>query len=132
MFLTAQCYLNCTFFFLSFLHLPPICLNPNIKVVELTSIGQCITLALLVLLYNMELFCVGILQRNPNLVRRAEERCGVEHLHMDMVVNMSRAGHLNTLIHNVCKEAHEGFYTQTVDTKHWLDKGKFGFHSDAL
>uniref|UniRef100_A0A8C7W400 Out at first protein homolog n=1 Tax=Oncorhynchus mykiss TaxID=8022 RepID=A0A8C7W400_ONCMY len=70
-------------------------------------------------------------QRNPNLVRRAEERCGVEHLHMDMVVNMSRAGHLNTLIHNVCKEAHEGFYTQTVDTKHWLDKGKFGFHSNT-
>ncbi|XP_031663540.1 out at first protein homolog [Oncorhynchus kisutch] len=66
-------------------------------------------------------------QRNPNLVRRAEERCGVEHLHMDMVVNMSRAGHLNTLIHNVCKEAHEGSYTQTVDTKHWLDKEAIEF-----
>jgi hypothetical protein len=32
----------------------------------------------------------------------------------------------------VCKEAHEGFYTRTADTKHWLDKGEFGFHSDAL
>uniref|UniRef100_A0A4W5QJG3 Out at first protein homolog n=1 Tax=Hucho hucho TaxID=62062 RepID=A0A4W5QJG3_9TELE len=37
----------------------------------------------------------------------------------------NRAGHLNTLIHNMCKEAHEGVYTQTADTKHWLDKGKF-------
>lgn len=65
MFPTAQCYVNCTFFFLSFLHVPPICFNPNIKVVELTSIAQFIILALLVLLYNMELFCVGILQKNP-------------------------------------------------------------------
>lgn len=56
----------------------------------------------------------------------------MEHLHMDMAVNVSHAGHLYTLIHNLCKEAHEGFYTRTADTKHWLDKGEFGFHSDAL
>ncbi|XP_045080475.1 out at first protein homolog isoform X1 [Coregonus clupeaformis] len=62
-------------------------------------------------------------QKNPHLVHMAEERRGVEHLHMDMVVNVSRTGHLNTLIHNLCKEAHEGFYTRTADTKHWLDEG---------
>ncbi|CAB1316672.1 unnamed protein product [Coregonus sp. 'balchen'] len=62
-------------------------------------------------------------QKNPHLVHMAEERRGVEHLHMDMVVNVSRTGHLNTHIHNLCKEAHEGFYTRTADTKHWLDEG---------
>ncbi|XP_029546508.1 out at first protein homolog isoform X2 [Salmo trutta] len=62
-------------------------------------------------------------QKNPHLVRTAEEKRGVEHLHMDMAVNVSHAGHLYTLIHNLCKEAHEGFYTRTADTKHWLDKG---------
>ncbi|XP_045080477.1 out at first protein homolog isoform X3 [Coregonus clupeaformis] len=62
-------------------------------------------------------------RKNPHLVHMAEERRGVEHLHMDMVVNVSRTGHLNTLIHNLCKEAHEGFYTRTADTKHWLDEG---------
>uniref|UniRef100_A0A674D087 Out at first protein homolog n=1 Tax=Salmo trutta TaxID=8032 RepID=A0A674D087_SALTR len=55
--------------------------------------------------------------------RQVRQRRGVEHIHMDMVVNMSRAGHLNTLIHNVCKEAHGGFYTRTGDTNHWLDEG---------
>ncbi|XP_038844930.1 out at first protein homolog isoform X1 [Salvelinus namaycush] len=70
-----------------------------------------------------QLFCDGILQKNPHLVRTAEEKRGEEHLHMDMAVNVSHAGHLNTLIHNVCKEAHEGFYTRAADTKHWLDKG---------
>eukprot|EP00063_Salmo_salar_P017675 XP_013992510.1 PREDICTED: out at first protein homolog isoform X2 [Salmo salar] len=68
-------------------------------------------------------FMARLRQKNPHLVRTAEEKRGVEHLHMDMAVNVSHAGHLYTLIHNLCKEAHEGFYTRTADTKHWLDKG---------
>ncbi|XP_010868617.1 out at first protein homolog isoform X2 [Esox lucius] len=62
---------------------------------------------------------VHLRQKNPHLVRTAEERRGLEHLHMDMAVNVSHAGHLNTLIHNVCQGAHEGFYIRKSD---WLDK----------
>ncbi|KAJ7996855.1 hypothetical protein DPEC_G00222850 [Dallia pectoralis] len=62
---------------------------------------------------------VHLRQKNPHLVRTAEERRGLEHLHMDMAVNMSRAGHLDTLIHSVCKGAYQGFYARKSD---WLDK----------
>lgn len=62
-------------------------------------------------------------QKNPHLVRTPEEKHGVEHLQMDLAVNLSQSGQLNTNIFEVCKEAHEGVYTRTIDIKHWFNKG---------
>ncbi|KAL0994609.1 hypothetical protein UPYG_G00124800 [Umbra pygmaea] len=63
---------------------------------------------------------VHLRQKNPHLVRMAEEQRGVEHLHMDTVVNVSHAGLLSTVINSVCHQAHQGFYTRKSDL---LDKG---------
>ncbi|XP_067113764.1 out at first protein homolog [Osmerus mordax] len=63
-------------------------------------------------------------QNNPHLVRTAEEKRGVEYLQMDLAVNLSQTGHLDTNFHDMCKEAHEGVYTRTVDVKHWFSKGR--------
>lgn len=63
-------------------------------------------------------------QKNPQAIRLAEERRGLEQLTMSAAVNLSRAWQLSAHIHNMCSEAHEAIYTREADVKHWLDKGQ--------
>lgn len=65
-------------------------------------------------------------QKNPHVVRSAEEVYGVERLSMNAVVNMSISWHLSTHIRNVCREAQDLVYTREQDVKHWLDRGVEG------
>uniref|UniRef100_A0A3Q3WTU5 Out at first protein homolog n=1 Tax=Mola mola TaxID=94237 RepID=A0A3Q3WTU5_MOLML len=61
-------------------------------------------------------------QKNPQAIRLAEERRGLEQLTMSVAVNLSRAWQLSSHIHNMCSEAREAIYTREADVKHWLDK----------
>lgn len=63
-------------------------------------------------------------QKNPQAIRSAEERRGLEQLTMSVAVNLSRAWQLSSHIHNMCSEAREAIYTREADVKHWLDKGQ--------
>lgn len=63
-------------------------------------------------------------QKNPQAIRLAEERRGLEQLTMNVAVNLSRALHLSSHIHNMCSEACEAIYTRESDVKHWLEKGR--------
>ncbi|XP_048045494.1 out at first protein homolog isoform X2 [Megalobrama amblycephala] len=65
-------------------------------------------------------------QKNPHVVRSAEERHGVERFTMNAVLNMSRSWYLSTHIRNVCRDARDLVYTRQQDVKHWLDKGVEG------
>ncbi|XP_032401249.1 out at first protein homolog [Xiphophorus hellerii] len=62
-------------------------------------------------------------QKNPHVIRLAEERKGLEQLTMSSAVNLSRAWQLSSHIHNMCSEAHEAIYTRESDVKYWLQKG---------
>lgn len=64
-------------------------------------------------------------QKNPQAIRLAEERKGLEQLTMSVAVNLSRAWQLSSHIHNMCSEAREAIYTREADVKHWLDKGQW-------
>ena len=64
------------------------------------------------------------LKKNPQAIRLAEERRGLEQLTMSTAVNLSRAGQLSSHVYNVCSEAREAIYTSQEDAKHWLDKGQ--------
>ncbi|KAM6970061.1 out at first protein homolog [Aplochiton taeniatus] len=70
-------------------------------------------------------------QKNPHLVRSAEEKHKVEHLLIDRMLNLSGAERLKPHVHSVCKEANEGVYTRTSDVTHWLENGEFGFPSSG-
>ena len=63
-------------------------------------------------------------KKNPQAIRLAEERRGLEQLTMSTAVNLSRAGQLSSHVYNVCSEAREAIYTSQEDAKHWLDKGQ--------
>lgn len=63
-------------------------------------------------------------QKNPQAIRLAEERRGLEQLTMSVAVNLSRAWQLSSHIHNMCSEAQEAIYTREADVKYWLDKGQ--------
>lgn len=63
-------------------------------------------------------------QKNPQAIRLAEERRGLEQLTMSVAVNLSRAWQLSSHIRNMCSEAHEAIYTREADVKHWLEKGQ--------
>lgn len=63
-------------------------------------------------------------QKNPQAIRLAEERRGLEQLEMSAAVNISRASQLSAHIHNMCSEAGEAIYTRESDVRHWLDKGQ--------
>ncbi|XP_028321563.1 out at first protein homolog [Gouania willdenowi] len=65
-------------------------------------------------------------QKNPQAIRLAEERRGLEQFPMSAAVNLSRAFQLSSHIHNMCSEAQEAIYTREADVKHWLDKGVDG------
>ncbi|XP_053729286.1 out at first protein homolog [Synchiropus splendidus] len=71
-------------------------------------------------------------QKNPQAIRLAEERRGLEQLTMSAAVNLSRAAQLSSHIHNMCSEAHDAIYTQESDVKHWLDKGVDGSIFEVL
>lgn len=64
-------------------------------------------------------------QKNPQAIRLAEERRGLEQLTMSVAVNLSRAWQLSSHIRNMCSEAREAIYTREADVKHWLDKGQW-------
>ncbi|XP_056365697.1 out at first protein homolog isoform X2 [Oenanthe melanoleuca] len=65
-------------------------------------------------------------QKNPRTVRQAEEARGLEHLSMDVAVNLSKAAQLSSHIHNVCAEAGEAIYTRQEDVRFWLERGVDG------
>ncbi|XP_056139855.1 out at first protein homolog [Lampris incognitus] len=65
-------------------------------------------------------------QKNPQAIRLAEERRGLEQLTMSVAVNLSRAWPLSSHIHKMCNEAREAIYTREADVKHWLSKGVEG------
>ncbi|XP_068173913.1 out at first protein homolog [Antennarius striatus] len=71
-------------------------------------------------------------QKNPQAIRLAEERKGLEQLTMSVAVNLSQASQLSSHIHNMCSEAREAIYTREVDVKHWLDKGVAGSVFEVL
>uniref|UniRef100_A0A8C6T5M5 Out at first protein homolog n=1 Tax=Neogobius melanostomus TaxID=47308 RepID=A0A8C6T5M5_9GOBI len=62
-------------------------------------------------------------QKNPQAIRLAEERRGLDQLAMSVAVNLSRASQLSSHIHNMCSEAREAIYTREADVKYWLEKG---------
>lgn len=64
-------------------------------------------------------------QKNPQAIRLAEERRGLEQLTVSVAVNLSRAWQLSPHIHNMCSEAREAIYTREADVKYWLDKGNY-------
>uniref|UniRef100_A0AAQ4P0M3 Out at first protein homolog n=1 Tax=Gasterosteus aculeatus aculeatus TaxID=481459 RepID=A0AAQ4P0M3_GASAC len=71
-------------------------------------------------------------QKNPQAIRLAEERRGLEQLEMSAAVNISRASQLSAHIHNMCSEAGEAIYTRESDVRHWLDKGVDGSMFEVL
>ncbi|CAL1570426.1 unnamed protein product [Knipowitschia caucasica] len=71
-------------------------------------------------------------QKNPQAIRLAEERRGLEQLTMSAAVNLSRAGQLSSHIHNMCSEAPETIYTREADVKYWLEKGVDGSMFEEL
>lgn len=62
-------------------------------------------------------------QKNPQAIRMAEERRGLEQMAMTAAVNLSRAWQLSSHVRNMCSEAHEAIYTREADVKYWLEKG---------
>lgn len=73
----------------------------------------------------LTLFLLFSPQKNPQAIRLAEERKGLEQLTTSVAVNLSRAWQLSSHIHNMCSEAREAIYTREADVKHWLDKGQW-------
>uniref|UniRef100_A0A1A8BRT4 Out at first protein homolog n=1 Tax=Nothobranchius kadleci TaxID=1051664 RepID=A0A1A8BRT4_NOTKA len=71
-------------------------------------------------------------QKNPQAIRLAEERRGLEQLTMTTVANLSRAWQLSSHIRNMCSEAQEAIYTRDADVKYWLEKGVDGSIFEAL
>uniref|UniRef100_A0A8C7GVC3 Out at first protein homolog n=1 Tax=Oncorhynchus kisutch TaxID=8019 RepID=A0A8C7GVC3_ONCKI len=65
-------------------------------------------------------------QKNPQSIRTAEERRGLDQLTMNVAVNLSQAWQLSSHIHNMCSEAREAIYTRERDVKHWLERGVEG------
>ncbi|CAG6003507.1 unnamed protein product [Menidia menidia] len=71
-------------------------------------------------------------QKNPQAIRLAEERRGLEQLTMSALVNLSRVWQLSSHIHNMCSEAQEAIYVREADIKYWLDKGVDGSIFEVL
>ncbi|CAK6448677.1 unnamed protein product [Pipistrellus nathusii] len=62
-------------------------------------------------------------QKNPRAVRQAEEARGLERLHMDVAVDLSRAALLSPHLHTVCAEATDAVYTRQEDARFWQEQG---------
>ncbi|KAK9520840.1 hypothetical protein VZT92_020700 [Zoarces viviparus] len=71
-------------------------------------------------------------QKNPQAIRLAEERRGLEQLEMSAAVNLSQASQLSSHMHNMCSEAREAVYTRESDVRHWLDQGVDGSIFEVL
>ncbi|XP_051526152.1 out at first protein homolog [Myxocyprinus asiaticus] len=71
-------------------------------------------------------------QKNPHVVRSADDSCGVEQLSINAVINMSLSWHLSTHIPNVCRDARDLIYTRQQDVKHWVDRGVEGSIFEVL
>lgn len=62
-------------------------------------------------------------QKNPHVVRTAEEKRGLEWMRMNMAVNLTLSWHLSSHIHSVCRDARDFIYTREQDVRYWLEKG---------
>lgn len=56
-------------------------------------------------------------------MRQAEEARGLERLHMDVAVDLSRAALLSPHLHTVCAEATDAVYTRQEDARFWQEQG---------
>ncbi|XP_076867182.1 out at first protein homolog [Brachyhypopomus gauderio] len=62
-------------------------------------------------------------QKNPHVVRIAEEKRGVERMSMDVAVNLTSSWHLSSHIRNICRDARDLVLTRQQDVQRWLEKG---------
>ncbi len=69
------------------------------------------------------MFLMWTQQKNPYVVRIADERLSFEQFTTNAALNMTRSWHLSTHIHNVCRDARDLVYTRQQDVKYWLEKG---------
>ncbi|KAB5522630.1 hypothetical protein PHYPO_G00161720 [Pangasianodon hypophthalmus] len=69
---------------------------------------------------------VRLRQKNPHVVRTAEEKRGLERLSMNMAVNLTLSWHLSSHIRSLCRDAQDFIYTREQDVKYWLEKGVEG------
>ncbi|KAI4900715.1 hypothetical protein NFI96_029141 [Prochilodus magdalenae] len=65
---------------------------------------------------------VRLRQKNPHVVRTAEEKRGGEQMSMNVAVNLTLSSQLSSHIRNVCRDARDFVYTREQDVKHWLEK----------
>lgn len=61
-------------------------------------------------------------QKNPHVVRSADEGRSQEQLNVDVAVNLTVAWHLSPHIRNVCGEAQQA-YTSQADLTRWTTRG---------
>ncbi|XP_062845102.1 out at first protein homolog [Trichomycterus rosablanca] len=66
---------------------------------------------------------VRLRQKNPDVVRTAEEKRGTERMRMNMAVNLTLSGHLSSHIRSVCRDARDVVYAREEDVKYWIEKG---------
>ncbi|KAF7688840.1 out at first protein homolog [Silurus meridionalis] len=69
---------------------------------------------------------VRLRQKNPHVVRTAEEKRGLERMSMNMAVNLTLSWHLSAHIRSMCRDAQDFIYTREQDVKYWLEKGVEG------
>ncbi|XP_060768300.1 out at first protein homolog [Neoarius graeffei] len=69
---------------------------------------------------------VRLRQKNPHMVRTAEEKRGLERMTMNMVVNLTLSWHLSSHIRSMCHDAQDFIFTREQDVKYWLEKGVEG------
>ncbi|XP_072549948.1 out at first protein homolog [Salminus brasiliensis] len=75
---------------------------------------------------------VRLRQKNPHVVRTAEEKNGIERMNLNVAVNLTLSWHLSSHIRNVCQDARDIIYTREQDMKHWLEKGVEGSIFEVL
>ncbi|KAG9282016.1 hypothetical protein AMEX_G607 [Astyanax mexicanus] len=75
---------------------------------------------------------VRLRQKNPHVVRTAEEKHEVERTTLNVAVNLTLSWHLSSHIRNVCRDARDFIYTREQDMKHWLEKGVGGSIFEVL
>ncbi|XP_066516102.1 out at first protein homolog [Hoplias malabaricus] len=75
---------------------------------------------------------VRLRQKNPHIVRMAEDKRGVEQMTVNVAVNLTSAWRLSSHIHNICRDAQDFVYTREQDVKLWLEKGVDGSIFEAM
>ncbi|XP_017316083.1 out at first protein homolog [Ictalurus punctatus] len=66
---------------------------------------------------------VRLRQKNPHVVRTAEEKRALERMSMNMAVNLTLSWPLSSHIRSMCRDAQDFIYTREQDVKYWLEKG---------